>query len=159
MVTLIMIVIFDDTKLTSIFPSLSGPGASVTRFGEILPLWWIVQVYINFKGIIWSLHWQICNDTVQICTVVNGQTLNWYCANLYGCKWPNIEHIIYPSGHIPQCIQNAKTEWSCFKIRFLCQFESCERSVQIIFGRADLSNFQFTCLRKKTFNDYSFLWK
>ena len=63
---------------------------SVTRFGEILPLWQ------NFKNI-----WQRYEGLISIWQSFEPTLENSVCfwANLGCCKWQNIEQIFYASGH------------------------------------------------------------
>ena len=57
---------------------------SVTRFGEISPIWQNeLRLWQNFDGLI--SNWQIFESTLAkfLC--------NW--ANFHGCKWPNIKKL------------------------------------------------------------------
>ena len=63
---------------------------SVTRFGEISPLWQ------NFRNL-----WPFIEGQNSIWQHFEHILANYWCcwANVNCCKWTNIEHIIKPSGH------------------------------------------------------------
>ena len=63
---------------------------SVNRFGEISPLW---RYFINI--------WPFIDGLDSIWQQFEHLLANYLCFRANGncCKWPNIEHIIKPSGH------------------------------------------------------------
>ena len=66
------------------------PSDSVTRFDKNLPLWRnFIYLWKNIEG--YERIWQHFEPLLA----------NFLCfwANANCCKWPNIEHLIKPSGH------------------------------------------------------------
>ena len=64
--------------------------ASVTRFGEISPFWKkYLTVFGNFSKVLFRI-WNYFE---------RAWAKNCHRAKFHCCKWPNIEKLIYPSGH------------------------------------------------------------
>ena len=65
-----------------------GVTTSVTRFAKISPLWQ--------KNKVFGQLFMLINYLAQFGTYF-GSFCYW--TNSHCCKWPNTEHIIWPSGH------------------------------------------------------------
>ena len=75
--------------------------ASVTRFGEISPLWQ------SFKRL-----WQFVKGLFRIWEKFAPTLTNFllFCAKFQCCKWPKMEKVIQSSGHTDRC-QHFGKEW------------------------------------------------